>query len=79
MSEYATAQNFKDWKVQAEKMSPSELTHAIKDCKEATEAMKDWNPVKELYYRDQMMTYADERRRRLQKAIAKLKSHSKKG
>jgi hypothetical protein len=63
----ATAVDFANWRKVAKTMTDFCLEYAIKDCREAAEAMKGWNPVKEGYYEDQAFTYADELRARQMK------------
>jgi len=65
MSEQATAADFKKWSEAAAVCDLDSLRYVIQDCQEAAQAMSDWNPDRELYYRDQAMTYSDELRRRL--------------
>ena len=61
----ATAAEFKKWEDHAKCLDVNALLHVIEDCRNAREAMKGWNPVKENYYADQGMTYSDELRRRI--------------
>jgi len=61
----ATAAEFKKWEDHAKSLDVNALLHVIEDCRNAREAMKGWNPVKENYYADQGMTYSDELRRRI--------------
>lgn len=44
----------------AKAMSDESLAFAIKDCIQARNAMKGWNPVMEGYYQDEASTYAQE-------------------
>lgn len=60
----ATAADFARWEEQARSMDAVSLYYTIRDCKAAAEAMRGWNPIREGYYIDQMLTFADERRRR---------------
>ena len=60
----ATAEHFAMWRKLAKGMSEDNLRWIIKDCREAAEAMKGWNPIKEGFYEDQAFTYADELRAR---------------
>lgn len=62
--EYATPFDFAKWRSHAESCDAVSLHHIIADCRNAADAMRGWNPIKEGYYIDQMCTYADERRRR---------------
>ena len=48
----------------ARAMSDDQLAFAVKDCIEARDAMKGWNPVQEGYYQDEASTYAQEIYRR---------------
>jgi len=45
------------WEKLAKRATNSELTHIVKDCREAEIAMRGWNPEKEGYYSDQAATY----------------------
>jgi len=65
----ATAEQFKNWRDHAKICSVQSLKHIIKDCKNAEEAMRGWNAVKENYYRDQYFTYVDELRSRYLKGV----------
>ena len=60
----ATADDFQRWEIQARAMDSVSLHFTIADCKRAAEAMRGWNPSREGYYIDQMLTFADERRKR---------------
>ena len=60
----ANAADFTRWEEQARRMDTVSLYYTIRDCKAAAEAMRGWNPIREGYYIDQMLTFADERRRR---------------
>ena len=64
MTEHATAEDFKNWSKNAKSLDIDGLRYVIEDCRQASEAMKGWNPVKELYYRDQMLTYCDALKKR---------------
>lgn len=64
MTNHATAEDFTRWEAKAKKMTIGQLIYAIKDCREAAEAMKYHNPVKSSKYMDECFTYADERTRR---------------
>ena len=61
----ATAQEFTKWTDHAKTVDQDALVYIIQDCRNAREAMKGSNPVKENYYADQGMTYSDELRRRI--------------
>ena len=60
----ATAEQFATWRKLAKGLTEDQLRWIIQDCREAAEAMKGWNPVKEGFYEDQAFTYADELRAR---------------
>lgn len=60
----ATVEDFKKWEEAAKACSNEQLLHIIRDCREAAQAMKTWNPVREGYYEDQAWTFADEYRKR---------------
>ena len=61
---HATPADFAHWREQAEKMTLSELRFAAADCRQAEDAMRGWNPIREGYYADQAFTFGDEIRRR---------------
>ena len=65
IAQYATPQDFQNWRDRAKFMSISSLRYVIQDCRSAAKAMRNWNPIKEGYYEDQAFTYADELRSRL--------------
>lgn len=65
MTEHATPEDFAKWRRHAETCDLGSLRYIIADCRNAADAMRGWNPIKEGFYIDQMCTYADERRRRL--------------
>tara|TARA_Y100001963_G_scaffold149628_1_gene229410 strand:+ start:437 stop:670 length:234 start_codon:yes stop_codon:yes gene_type:complete len=68
MVEYATPEHFKAWREEAKSMTNSSLIWAIKDCRNAEQAMRGWNPIKEGFYSDQACTFSDElNKRRLAK------------
>ena len=69
MKHYATAEDFRKWREQAESMPIEQLLYAAEDCRQAERAMRGWDPVKEGYYSDQASTYGDEIRRRRVKGI----------
>lgn len=60
----ATAADFKRWRSHAKGCDMASLIYIIKDCREAADAMSTHSLVREGYYLDQMMTYADEKRAR---------------
>lgn len=59
-AEYATADDFRNWKTLAKKATLPNLVYIILDCRAASLAMKGHNSEKELFYKDQGMTYSDE-------------------
>ena len=61
----ASAAEFTKWTDHAKTVDQDALVYIIQDCRNARQAMKGWNPVKENYYADQGMTYSDELRRRI--------------
>jgi hypothetical protein len=56
----ATAQDFTKWARQAKTLSIESLRYVIKDCKDAENAMRGWNPEREGFYADQCMTFQSE-------------------
>lgn len=60
----ATAQDFAKWEAHAKTLDDAALAYIIKDCREAAEAMRGWNPEREAFYADQSFTYADALRRK---------------
>lgn len=56
----ATPEHFSRWAEDAKTLDAYSLRYIIKDCQQAAEAMKGWNPVREGFYIDQMCTYAAE-------------------
>ena len=63
--EYATPEDFAKWRSHAETCDLGALRYIIRDCREAAQCMRGFNPVREGYYEDQAFTYADEYHRRL--------------
>ena len=56
-----------DWnakEAQAAGMTSEALEHSIKDCIQARDAMKGWNPQMEGYYQDEASVYRRELNRR---------------
>jgi hypothetical protein len=45
-------------------MTVAELLYTVNDCRQAAEAMRGWNPIKEGFYMDQASTYGMELNRR---------------
>lgn len=64
INRHATAEDFKAWEAKARTMTTAELLYAARDCREAEEAMRGWNPEREGFYSDQACTYGMELRRR---------------
>jgi hypothetical protein len=60
----ATSTDFNKWEAHAKAVDNAALAYIIEDCRQAREAMKGWNPVKENFYADQGMTYSQEQMRR---------------
>jgi len=56
----ATANDFAKWQREAKRLSIDSLLYVVNDCKEAAQAMKEWNPDREGYYIDQMSTFGQE-------------------
>ena len=61
---HATPADFQAWETKARTMTTAELLHAARDCREAEEAMRGWNPAREGYYSDQASTFGMELNRR---------------
>lgn len=61
---YATAADFNTWTDRAKSMSTADLLYTIRDCQQAAEGMRGWNPIKEGFYMDQASTYGMELNRR---------------
>jgi len=56
-----------DWKTKearARKMTVEALEFSVKDCVEARDAMRGWNPEAEGYYQDEASVYRRELNRR---------------
>ena len=62
--EFATAEHFARWEAHAKTLDSYSLRYVIRDCQQAAEGMKGWNPVREGYYLDQAATYGMELTRR---------------
>jgi len=62
--EFATAEHFSRWESHAKTLDAYSLRYVIRDCQQAADAMKGWNPVREGYYLDQAATYGMELTRR---------------
>lgn len=56
----ATANDFAKWEREAKKLSIDSLLYVVKDCQEAAQAMRGWNPDREGYYLDQCSTFGQE-------------------
>lgn len=54
-----------EWEAQAKAKTIDELEFAIRDCRQAEQAMRGWNPEKEGWYSDQAATFSDELRKRI--------------
>lgn len=78
-AEYATPADFTAWEAKAKTMTFRELVYTVRDCQEAEQAMRGWNPIKEGYYSDQACTYGMEltRRRRHAQEIAAAQKNRK--
>lgn len=72
ITQYATAADFAAWEAKAKTMTFSELSFTVKDCHQAAENMRGWNPDREGFYIDQACTFGMEltRRRRHANEIA---------
>lgn len=64
ISNPATVQDFQKWERQARNLSTDSIHYVIKDCRQAEQAMRGWNPEREGYYSDQAATFAQELIRR---------------
>ena len=62
--EHATPEHFARWEAHAKTLDAYSLKYVIRDCQQAAECMKGWNPVREGFYLDQMSTYGMELTRR---------------
>lgn len=62
--DYATPEDFENWRKEAKTMTVDALKHTIQDCRNAEKAMRGWQPVKEGFYSDQAATYGMELMRR---------------
>jgi len=62
--EYALPSDFADWEAKAKTMTVAELLYTVKDCQQAAQCMKGFNPDKEGFYVDQACTYGMELTRR---------------
>jgi len=61
---HATPDHFARWKSHAGTLDSYSLRYVIRDCQQAAEGMKGWNPAREGYYLDQASTYGMELTRR---------------
>ena len=61
----ATAQDFSKWEREAKKLSIDSLRYVVKDCQEAAQAMRGWNPEREGFYLDQASTFGQELTKRM--------------
>ena len=57
--------NWNQVEAKAKKMSVVELAYSIKDCCEARDASRGWNPENENYYQDEASVYSREYNKRL--------------
>ncbi len=62
--EHATPEHFTRWENHAKTLDSYSLQYVIRDCHQAANAMKGWNPVREGFYVDQAATYGMELTRR---------------
>jgi hypothetical protein len=65
----ATAQDFSKWAREAKKLSIDSLRYVVKDCQEAAQAMRGWNPEREGYYLDQAHTFGQELTKRTKRTL----------
>ena len=63
--DYATHEDFANWREDAKSCDEAALRHIIADCHAAARAMADHNVDKEGFYIDQGLTYSDCLRDRL--------------
>ena len=61
---HATAADFTKWEELAQKSTVPQLKYAIADCRQCMENFKGYNDVVSNYYKDQMLTYAQQLNRR---------------
>ena len=61
---HASAADFTRWEEMARNMTTAGLLYTIRDCRQAAESMRGWNPIREGFYMDQCGTYAQELARR---------------
>jgi hypothetical protein len=61
----ATANDFAKWEREAKRLDIESLRYVVKDCKEAAQAMRGWNPDREGYYLDQASTFGQELTKRM--------------
>ena len=61
----ATAQDFSKWEREAKKLFIDSLRYVVKDCQEAAQAMRGWNPKREGFYLDQASTFGQELTKRM--------------
>lgn len=67
--------NWNQVEAKAKKMSVVELEYSVKDCCEARDASRGWNPENENYYQDEASVYSRELRRRLDKFLTSKKKY----
>ena len=63
--------NWKEKEASAKQMTVEELEYSVRDCVEARNASKEWNPENENYYQDEASVYSQELRKRLDKWLVK--------
>ena len=60
----STPADFQKWEEHAATLDVDALQYVIRDCIDASIAMRGWNPEREGYYSDQASVYSSELRRR---------------
>jgi hypothetical protein len=63
----ATANDFARWEREAKRLSTDSLRYVVKDCQEAAQAMRGWNPDREGFYLDQASTFGQELTKRMKR------------
>ena len=61
----ATANDFAKWEREAKRLDIESLRYVVKDCQEAAQAMRGWNPEREGFYLDQASTFGQELTKRM--------------
>lgn len=59
-SRYATAKDFNNWEERASQMTDAQLLYAIKDCSLCVRSFREFDPLAEGFYLDQLSTYQHE-------------------